>query len=77
MAEIVLYMSVSLDGLITGPDDRMDHPLGVDGHRLHDWVAAGDAQGTASRLPPDEPSAKVFGELMATGAVGDQTSIQS
>jgi hypothetical protein len=42
MAEILLYMSVSLDGFITGPDDGMDHPLGVDGHRLHDWLAAGD-----------------------------------
>jgi hypothetical protein len=77
MAETMLYMSVSLDGLITGPDDGMDHPLGVDGRRLHDWLAAGDAEGPALRLPPDAPSAKVFGELMATGAVGDQTSIQS
>jgi hypothetical protein len=35
----VLYMSMSLDGFISGPDDDQDNPLGVDGHRLHHWLA--------------------------------------
>jgi hypothetical protein len=36
MAKIVLDMSMSLDGFITGPQDNLDHPLGLDGNRLHD-----------------------------------------
>jgi dihydrofolate reductase len=33
----VLYMSMSLDGFIAGPNERMDNGLGDGGHRLHDW----------------------------------------
>ncbi len=28
MSASVLYMSMSLDGFITGPDDNLDQPLG-------------------------------------------------
>jgi len=38
MGNVVLYMSMSVDGFITGPDDSVDHGLGVDGERLHDWI---------------------------------------
>lgn len=31
-------LSISLDGYIAGPDQGRDHPLGVGGERLHDWV---------------------------------------
>jgi hypothetical protein len=41
MSKVVLYMSMSVDGFITGPDDGMDHGLGVNGERLHDWLPAG------------------------------------
>jgi dihydrofolate reductase len=68
MAKVVLYMSVSLDGFITGPDDGMDHGLGVNGERLHDWLRAGGVEPRSHR-PVDGPSATVFDELMATGAV--------
>jgi dihydrofolate reductase len=68
MAKIVLYMSMSLDGFIAGPEDNMEHPLGVDGHRLHDWLRAGDADPRSHR-PTGGPSTVVFDEMMATGAV--------
>jgi dihydrofolate reductase len=68
MIKVVLYMSMSLDGFITGPDDGIDHGLGVNGERLHDWLRAGGVD-PASHRPVDGPSATVFGELMATGAV--------
>jgi dihydrofolate reductase len=68
MANIVLSMSMSLDGFITGPDDGTEHPLGRDGHRLHAWLSDGGTD-PASHRPPSGPSAKVFDELMATGAV--------
>jgi dihydrofolate reductase len=66
MSATVLYMSMSLDGFITGPNDDRGNGLGVDGHRLHDWLA--DGTDPASHRPSGV-SGEVFDELMATGAV--------
>jgi dihydrofolate reductase len=68
VGKVVLYMSMSVDGFITGPDDGKDRGLGVDGERLHDWLHAGGVD-PGSHRPADGPSATVFDELMATGAV--------
>jgi dihydrofolate reductase len=68
MSRVVLYMSMSVDGFITGPDDSLERGLGVDGERLHDWLAAGGVD-PGSYRPTDGPGATVFDELMATGAV--------
>ena len=68
MSATVLYMSVSVDGFITGPDDGPEHGLGVNGERLHDWLGAGGLD-VASYRPVDETSAMVFDEVMDTGAV--------
>jgi dihydrofolate reductase len=68
MSRVVLYMSMSVDGFITGPDDDKDHGLGVNGERLHDWLRSGGVD-PASHRPSDEASASVFDEVMATGAV--------
>ena len=38
MSATVLYMSMSLDGFIAGPNERLDNGLGDGGHRLHDWA---------------------------------------
>jgi dihydrofolate reductase len=38
MGKVTADMSMSLDGLITGPNDSVDHPLGEGGERLHKWV---------------------------------------
>lgn len=32
--------SISLDGYVAGPDQGPDHPLGIGGDRLHEWVFA-------------------------------------
>jgi hypothetical protein len=45
MSRSVLYMSMSLDGFITGPDDDVGRGLGRGGERLHDWL------GSATALP--------------------------
>lgn len=42
MSNSVLYMSMSLDGFITGPDDGPDNGLGTGGERLHAWLFDGD-----------------------------------
>lgn len=59
-APIRLYMSMSLDGFIAGPDNRAGQELGRDGGRLFNWLD--------DRMSPG-PNGQVFGELMATGAV--------
>jgi dihydrofolate reductase len=33
-------VSVSIDGYAAGPNQGLDHPLGVGGERLHDWLIA-------------------------------------
>jgi dihydrofolate reductase len=37
MAATTCHMSVSLDGFAAGPDQSLEHPLGVGGHRVHTW----------------------------------------
>ena len=59
MSATVLYMSMSLDGFIAGPNERPDHGLGDGGHRLHEWVLNA----------PAGVNAQVVDEFMATGAV--------
>ncbi len=57
---IRLYMSMSLDGFIAGPDDRPGQELGRDGGRLFNWLD--------DRMS-DGPNGQVFREALATGAV--------
>jgi len=59
-APIRLYMSMSLDGFIAGPDDRPGQELGRNGGRLFNWLDDRMSRG---------PNGQVFGEAMATGAV--------
>jgi dihydrofolate reductase len=57
---IRLYMSMSLDGFITGTNDRPGHGLGDNGGRLFNWL---DDRMSAG------PSGQVYREALATGAV--------
>ena len=50
MSKSVLYMSMSLDGFITGPRRRPRPGLGAGGERLHDWLGDGGAE--PPRLSP-------------------------
>jgi dihydrofolate reductase len=65
---VVLYMSMSVDGFITGPDDNAEQGLGVGGERLHGWLGDGGVD-PASYRPTDDAGATVFDEMLATGAV--------
>lgn len=70
MGKIVLYMWMSLDGFIAGPEDGPDQGLGIGGERLHDSLNlddGGSVPGTISTK--DEVGATVMAEVMATGAV--------
>ena len=41
MSATVLYMSMSLDGFIAGPNEGPGNGLGDGGHRLHEWALPG------------------------------------
>jgi dihydrofolate reductase len=59
-APLRLYMSMSLDGFIAGPDDRPGQELGRDGGRLFNWLD--------DRMGPGI-NGQVYREAMATGVV--------
>jgi dihydrofolate reductase len=70
MSKVVLYMSMSLDGFIAGPNEGPGNGLGDGGHRLHEWFlmdADAGHQGAAGRLTG--VNREVMDELMSTGAV--------
>ncbi len=68
MSKIVLDMSMSLDGFITGPGDDKDHGLGSNGEVLHAWLTEGGVDPRSHR-PVDATNAAVYDEMMETGAV--------
>lgn len=43
MSKVIAGMSMSLDGYIAGPNDRVDNPLGDGGERLHEWMTSLEA----------------------------------
>lgn len=49
MGKVIIDISVSLDGFISGPNDRPDEGLGDGGMRLHDWAWGDDGAATADR----------------------------
>ena len=69
MCATVLDMSVSLDGFIAGPNERLDNGLGDGGHRLHEWALAGAVADHKEVAHPAGVNGEVFDELMSTGAV--------
>jgi dihydrofolate reductase len=70
MTATVLYMSMSVDGFIAGPNERIDNGLGDGGERLHEWVFEGDAaDGPSSVAVRGDANRQVVDEFMSTGAV--------
>jgi len=70
MSATVLYMSMSVDGFVAGPNESVDNGLGDDGERLHEWIFAGaptEHGGVPGR--PEGANGEVMDEAMATGAV--------
>ena len=56
MSATVLYMSMSLDGFIAGPNEGPGNGLGDGGHRLHEWYFGGEPTvGPESQARPCEP----------------------
>jgi dihydrofolate reductase len=75
MSTSVLYMSMSLDGYIAGPNDEPGNPGGDGFMRLHEWLVT--TEGKIGR--PAGPAGDLFDEINATGAVlaGRRTAEQA
>jgi dihydrofolate reductase len=71
MALAILYMSMTLDGFIAGPNESTDNGLGDGGSRLHEWAfpgaEGGDFEAAEARL--GGANRQVWDEMMSTGAV--------
>ena len=65
MPASVLYMSMSLDGYIAGPNDEPGNPGGDRFMRLHEWLVRPDGE----FFRPSGPAGQLMDELDATGAV--------
>jgi dihydrofolate reductase len=70
MSSTVLYMSMSLDGFVTGPNEGSRNGLGDGGELLHEWIFHGvgdhpkDAVGGLGSV-----NSQIVEEFMSTGAV--------
>jgi dihydrofolate reductase len=70
MSRSVLYMSMSLDGYIAGPNDEPGNPGGDDFMRLHKWYGfASDAAPTADTVDASGIGSQFLEEIKETGAV--------
>lgn len=65
MSATVLYMSMSLDGFIAGPNEGPGNGLGDGGPRLHEWCLGADYKTGG----PASVNGQVVDEFLATGAV--------
>ena len=73
MSATILYMSMSVDGFITGPNDGVGNGLGDRGERLHEWIfAAGGVEAGPGAGDAGERvgvNGSIVDECMSTGAV--------
>ena len=59
MGRVCVYMSMSLDGFVAGPDVGVEQPMGLGGERLHAWL-----DGT------DPRDAEIAGRMFSTATTG-------
>jgi dihydrofolate reductase len=69
MSRTVLYMSMSLDGFVAGPNESVDNGLGDGGVRLHEWLRLDDRDEGGLPGRPAGVNGEVWHRFMATGAV--------
>ena len=68
MSATVLYMSISLDGFIAGPNEGPGNGLGDGGHRLHEWAMTGGDVNLEGIRRSGGANGQVIDEFMSTGA---------
>jgi dihydrofolate reductase len=71
MGDVVVDLTVSLDGFIAGPDDGAQFPLGRGGEDLFTWMGAGPPENEVeARLRPPDASKVVIDEWMTECGAG-------
>ena len=79
MGQLLVQMSMSLDGFIAGPNPAPDNPLGTHGLRLHEWYEAPGDHDFGKDIEGDT-GAVIMGSVMyyerlpwwhGTGPLGD------
>ena len=84
MSKLIFEISASVDGYVAGPDATMEHPLGIGGEELHEWVLKlkpwleshgreGGEEGPAADLTQewiDRAGATIMGRRMFSGGQG-------
>ena len=68
MPASVLYMSMSLDGFVAGPNDGPDNGLGDGGLRLHDWIKTCCDLDVEAIRRSGSVNGTIVDEFLATGA---------
>ena len=84
MPKLIADISMSLDGLVAGPDPTLEDPLGAGGEQLHEWAyplaawraphgLSGGEEGAESELVEESlrtTGAVVMGRRMFSGGAG-------
>jgi hypothetical protein len=73
MTKVLIEMSVSLDGYVTGPDVSAEEPMGRGGEQLHDWMFEGRPAAKSEAFQTDRFSnigAVIIGRRMADLGIG-------
>ena len=66
MTKVIGGITMSLDGFVTGPNDRLGAGLGDGGERLHDWVFGGSWSYDGPRGTPTDVDQEYMGEVFAS-----------
>src|SRR5581483_7345862 len=70
MSSTVLYMSMSLDGFVTGPNEGPANGLGDGGELLHEWIFNGTGDHPRQAVGGSgSVNGQIVDEAMSTGAV--------
>jgi dihydrofolate reductase len=67
VAKVIAGITMSLDGYVTGPNDRFGAGLGDDGERLHHWVFGGPWTYDSPRGSPAAVDQEYLDEVFASG----------
>jgi dihydrofolate reductase len=67
MAKVIAGSTMSLDGYITGPNDRLGAGLGEGGERLHNWVFGGPWTYESPRGSPGNVDQGYLDDVFASG----------
>lgn len=66
MGNVIVDISISLDGFVAGPNDGHGNGLGDGGEPLHNWVAGGDWSHVEGQpFTPSDVDAQVLQDMLA------------